>query len=101
MTDAGGAQAIAQAYVDVLDTWFTDPSDRPAVQWDATTEFNFGWVFFWNSQLFLATADPRHALEGNSPFIVDRNDGSVRPIGTGFPLQQSISAYADAWTAWS
>ena len=99
MVDAVEAQAIASAFVESLDTWFADPTDGPAVQWDATTEFNFGWVFFWNSRRFLETGDPRFALEGNTPFLVDRNDGTVRPIGTGYPLQQTISAYAESWTA--
>lgn len=97
MTDAAGAQAIAQAFVESLDTWFSDPTDGPAVQWDATTQFNFGWVFYWNSRRFLETGDGRHALHGNTPFLVDRRDGSVHPIGTGAPLQASIRAFADAW----
>jgi hypothetical protein len=97
VTDIAGARAIAQGFVESLDTWFSDPSDGPAVQWDATTEFNFGWVFYWNSRRFLETGDARHALSGNTPFIIDRRDGSVRPLGTGYPLQQSIRAFADAW----
>jgi hypothetical protein len=97
VTDAAGAGAIAQAFVASLDTWFTDPHDAAVVQWDATTEFNFGWVFYWNSRRFLETGDVRHALEGNTPFLVDRRDGAVRPLGTGFPLHQTIRAYADSW----
>jgi hypothetical protein len=99
VVDAAGAQALALAFVESLDTWFAAVDDRPVVQWDATTEFNFGWVFYWNSERFLATGDPRHALAGNTPFIVDRRDGAVVPIGTSFPLQASISAYADQWAA--
>jgi len=97
MTDLWGAQAVAQAFVESLETWFDDPTDGPAVQWDATTEFNFGWVFYWNSRRFLETGDARHALHGNTPFVVDRRDGAVHPIGTGVPLHPSIRAFADAW----
>lgn len=101
MIEAGEAHAIATAFVESLDTWFADPTDAPAVQWDATAEFNFGWVFYWNSRRFLESGDPRFALDGNTPFLVDRNDGTVRPIGTGYPLQDTIRAYADAWLAQS
>jgi hypothetical protein len=95
--DAAGAREIAQAFVDSLDTWFTSLVDGPAVQWDATTEFNFGWIFYWNSRRFLETGDRRHALHGNTPFIVDRRNGSVYPIGTGSALHPTIRAFADAW----
>jgi len=97
VTDVAEAKAIAQAFVESLDTWFTDPADGPAVQWDATTEFNFGWVFYWNSRRFLETGDQRHALQGNSPLLVDRRDGVVHPIGTGYPLHRAIQAFAEAW----
>lgn len=100
MTDPAAARAIAQAFVESLDTWFSDPADAPAVQWEATTELNFGWVFYWNSRRFLETGDGRHALHGNTPFLVDRRDGSVYPVGTGMPLHQSIRTFADAWGQW-
>jgi hypothetical protein len=95
--DLAGAQAAAQAFVESLDTWFSDPTDGPAIQWDATTELNFGWVVYWNSRRFLETGDVHHALQGNTPLLVDRRDGAVHPMGTGWSLQQSIRAFADAW----
>jgi len=96
--DIAGAQAAAQAFVESLDTWFTDPTDGPVVQWDATVELNFGWVVYWNSRRFLEAGDIRHALHGNTPLLVDRRDGMVHPIGTGTPLEQAIRGFADAWS---
>jgi hypothetical protein len=101
MIDAPVASAIAQAFVESLDTWFTDPGDAPAVQWDATIELHFGWVFHWNARRFLETSDPRHALLGNTPFVVDRRDGSVHPLGTAYPLHRSVRDFADAWSRWA
>lgn len=99
--DPAGASAIAQGFVASLDPWFTDPADGPALQWDATVELDFGWVFYWNSRRFLETGDVRHALVGNSPFVVDRRDGSVHPLGTGHPVPRSVGAFADAWGRWA
>jgi hypothetical protein len=95
--DRAAAHAAAQAFVESLDTWFSDPTDSPAIQPDATVELEFGWVVHWNSRRFLETGDVRHALHGNTPLLVDRRDGAVHAIGTGWPIQQAIRGFADAW----
>jgi len=59
----------------------------------ATIERPFGWVFCYNSKKYLETGDDRHALLGNAPLIVDREDGSVHATGTARPVQYYIHEY--------
>ncbi|CAM3181735.1 YrhB domain-containing protein [Rariglobus hedericola] len=47
-----------------------------------TEEHDFGWVFYWTSREYHETGDIRHALGGNAPLIVDRDDGSIHITGT-------------------
>ena len=58
-----------------------------------TIERPCGWVFFYTSQRYRDTGESRHAVGGNGPFIVDRNDGSVHQLGTAYPPEQFIDAY--------
>ncbi len=60
---------------------------------EATIERDFGWVFHYNSRAYLETRELRHHLAGNSPFIVDRRDGSIHVTGTAKPVEFYISEY--------
>jgi hypothetical protein len=58
-----------------------------------TTECDFGWVFFFDLKEFLGVSEPTHILAGNSPLIVDKNDGQVYLTGTGRPIEHYIDQY--------
>jgi hypothetical protein len=58
-----------------------------------TIETEFGWVFFWNSRLYIETGEFKYALAGNAPMIVDKLAESVHPTSTAVPAQQSIEEY--------
>lgn len=60
---------------------------------DKLIERSFGWVFFYQSQRFLDTANPLHAILGNAPLIVDRRDGSLHLTGTAQPIEYYIERY--------
>lgn len=56
-------------------------------------EYDFGWVFCWNTKEFMESRDFRHGLAGNAPFIVDRNDGQLYVTGTAHRLDYYIEEY--------
>jgi Immunity protein 35 len=72
---------------------YHEPSDSLVIAQDATIEKDFGWVFFYNSELYLRTGDERYLLAGNAPVIVDRDDGSVEWLGTARPVEEYIADY--------
>jgi hypothetical protein len=53
----------------------------------------WGWVFEYQSRAYLETNDFRHALIGNAPYFVNRNDSSIRQFGTDQFLEEQIARY--------
>ena len=60
---------------------------------EQTIEETFGWVFFYESKKFLETGEEKWMLAGNSPLIVDQDDGSVHSTGAGPFYEQGIEEY--------
>lgn len=63
---------------------------------ESTVERPFGWLFIYNTRHYLETGDPRDALVGNDPWIVDRRDGSLHEGRTSQTIEQIIAAYEAA-----
>ena len=59
----------------------------------ATKEFEFGWVFFYQSEEFVRTGNPSARLAGNAPLLVNRLSGEVATTDTALPLQHYINQY--------
>jgi hypothetical protein len=60
---------------------------------ELTIERYWGWVFFYNSQLYLDTGNISDALAGNSPYIVNRSTDEVIETGTAHPIDHYIEKY--------
>ncbi|GAA0561926.1 YrhB domain-containing protein [Chitinophaga japonensis] len=60
---------------------------------DDVIEFEYGWVFFYQSKEYLKTGDILDALGGNAPIIVNKFDGSLHITGTAHPVEKYISDY--------
>lgn len=90
MLDIYQAKEIAQRW---LDTHCPIPDDRFLIRNELSRERPFGWVFCYQSERWLQTRDPKHALDGNGPLIVDRADGSVHGTGTAQTIDHYISEY--------
>ena len=54
---------------------------------------DIGWVFFYTTRAFFETQDPEYALIGNAPFIVDKEDGSFQPTGSGGPFEEYVEEF--------
>jgi len=53
----------------------------------------FGWVFCYGSRLHAETGEPRYAVAGNAPFIVNRHTGAVETTGTTLPTEHYIAEH--------
>ena len=69
------------------------PDMQPVILDNAIIERDFGWVFFYQSDRFLATDDMSYALVGNAPIIVNKYEGSVYVTGTADPVEVYIRSY--------
>ena len=70
-------------------------SSRPKHQLVITKEeeYDFGWVFCYNTKEFVEAGNSSAALAGNAPLIVDRIDGQIYVTGTAYPLDHYIGEY--------
>ncbi|HEY6033427.1 MAG TPA: YrhB domain-containing protein, partial [Kofleriaceae bacterium] len=60
---------------------------------ERTLTKSYGWVFFYNSKLFLETRDIRHGIAGNGPLVVLASTGELVMLGTARPAVDEIVAF--------
>jgi len=66
------------------------PSTRRIV---SVTEVPIGWAFYCQHADYRGPGDFDHVLFGNAPILVNRNDGTLIPTGTGAPLEHYIEVW--------
>jgi hypothetical protein len=52
----------------------------------------YGYVFFYQAREYVETGDIMFMLAGNGPTVV-LHDGSVHPLSTAYPPEESIAAF--------
>ncbi|MBP2199117.1 YrhB domain-containing protein [Pantoea cypripedii] len=57
--------------------------------------FSEGCFFCYESRKYLETGEFSSQLAGNSPFIVDKDNGDVHCLGTAYPLEKYLKDYED------
>ena len=60
---------------------------------EETQEHEWGWVFFYQSRLYLESKKLEYALAGNAPLIVNRRTGDIVETGTADPPEHYIREY--------
>jgi|GEM_PF-2820747 len=60
---------------------------------EKTIEINFGWIFFYESRLWVETKKIRYRMVNNFPIIVDRFDGKVSYFDGENGLDAGIEFY--------
>lgn len=58
-----------------------------------TIEYDFGWVFIYDTREHLETSDIKYSVVGNAPLIVDKNDGHLYITGTAHPVEHYVEQY--------
>lgn len=85
-------QARELALKEILRHWDIE-DDEPLIVDEETIEEDFGWVFFYQSKIFLETRIFSYALAGNAPIIVNRNDGSLEVTGAARDIEDYLEEY--------
>lgn len=70
-----------------------DADADPVILKEATQEFSWGWVVFYQSQRHIESNDIRHSLAGNGPYIVNKYSGEIEITGTALPVEHYIREY--------
>ena len=58
-----------------------------------TYEFEFGWVFFYQSSEYVKTLNLEYLVGGNAPIIVDKFNSFTIETGTGHEVDFYIEKY--------
>lgn len=85
-------EAIIKAN-EYLSTVKVFPSIELTLQLDETIEFEYGWVFFYQSKEYMRTRDVFDSLAGNAPIIINKYDGSLQTTGTAHTIEKYIADY--------
>ncbi len=72
---------------------YRNPNTQLAILNEKTEEYEFGWVFYYNSVKYIETGDFRDALGGNAPLIVNRFNGEIIETGTAQAPKYYINNY--------
>lgn len=56
-------------------------------------EYEFGWLYFYDSSKHVETGNSSYGLVGNAPLIADRNDGKLYVTGTAHPVEHYLEQY--------
>jgi hypothetical protein len=56
-------------------------------------EYDFGWVYFYNSAEYTETGDVLSSLAGNAPLIVDRTTCKLYSTGTAHPIEHYVEEF--------
>jgi hypothetical protein len=85
-------EAIARMH-DYLKSMQENSGQKLIILEDSTQEYDFGWIFFYDSEAFLLEGNQSARLAGNAPIIIDRMDGIIHETGTAYPLEFYIENY--------
>jgi hypothetical protein len=90
MIGVNDARRIAERYLIGLSA---DAGTNLELLSGETLERDFGWVFYYEPE------DKALTVAGNTPFIVDRKDGSIHVTGTAYPTEVYLENYGLTGTA--
>ncbi len=89
--DRERAQSIADAYLKEIEkNCGLDLAFNP----DVVEEHAVGFVFFYNTKAYWETRDFTHALTGNGPLLIRKEDGEVIELPSNQSVEKSLADLA-------
>lgn len=66
-----------------------------------TIEKPYGWIFFYDSKLWLETKETQYAIAGNSPIIVDKETLEQTSYPSAYSLEKMLQEYEEEKKIWN
>lgn len=85
--DLNEAKNIAESYLESLKN--SCPVEIE-INLDITEEFDFGFVFYYNSKEYWQTKDFAKSLAGNGPLLVKRDTGELITLPSSRGVKRSL-----------
>ena len=85
--DKNHAQTIAESYLSEMER---NCDMDLALNPDIVEEHEIGFVFFYNTKAYWKNRDFTHALAGNGPLLVRRDNGEVVELSSNQSVERSL-----------
>jgi len=72
---------------------YVNPNVKLEILAEGTEEYDFGWVFYYDSAKFIETGDSREAIVGNAPLIINKQSGELVVTGTAHNTSYYLNNY--------
>jgi hypothetical protein len=72
---------------------YVNPKTKLEILHDDTEEYDFGWVFFYDSAKSIETGDYRETLVGNAPLIFNKESKEIIVTGTAHDVSYYVRNY--------
>jgi hypothetical protein len=78
-----------------VENYLNEQSNLAGIQFVVTRveEVDVGFVYYYDSALYLESGNELDMLAGNAPILVDKDRGTLVPLGTA----RDVSYYLDAY----
>jgi len=93
-------QAIEIAETVINNHHYTSDDELIIVE-DEIIERPYAWIFPYTSKRWLESGDIYHAIGGNAPIFVNKQNGRVSTFLTGLSIEQMIDAFEEQNRSWS
>jgi Immunity protein 35 len=60
---------------------------------DDFIERHYGWVFYYQPKKFIETGEIQYSILGNSPVLINKEDGSMYDLGTHRSIESALRDY--------
>ena len=80
----------AKEYLNSMETM---PPMKLVLLLDDTLEFEYGWVFFYQSEEYVKSGDFLDGVTGNAPIIINKYDGGLHVTGTAHSVEEYLEEY--------
>ncbi len=68
-------------------------NDRYIILDESTLSKEWGWVYFYTSEMWYKTGELSYAVAGNAPFIIEKSTGNIMVTGTAEPVEYYIKRF--------
>lgn len=92
------AKKIAET---VINSYPHTSDDELIIVEDKIIETPYAWIFPYTSKRWLESGDINHAIGGNAPIFVNKQNGHVSTFPTGLSIERMIDAFEEQNRSWS
>lgn len=67
---------------------------------DHTITFEYGWIFFYQSEAYFKTGNIEEMIGGNAPILIDKYDSNVYITGTRKDIKEYVKIFSEFKKSW-